>query len=206
MIDEGLAMAYDLKMVERFDPKARITQCFKCQRYGHISRHCMNKQKCGYCGGDHTTEECADKSQAPRKSCAACNSGEQHASWSTACQARLRDMQRAKTVRRTMARLYPVPGKESHIPIFSETPAGSMRFTGSTQSSDGFTVVTKKRKFGTPGRPIGSINKAKTIEKGEGTRTLDFTPQISLRKPSDSPASTQLTAESEMEVESTQFD
>ena len=30
MIDEGLAMAYDLKMVERFDLKARITQCFKC--------------------------------------------------------------------------------------------------------------------------------------------------------------------------------
>ena len=67
-------------------------------------------------------------------------------------------------------------------------------------------MVTKKRKFGTPGRLIGSINKAKTIEKGKGTRTLDFTPQISLRKPSDSPASTQLTAESEMEVESTQFD
>ena len=101
-----------------------------------------------------------------------------------------------------MARLYPVPGKESHIPIFSETPAGSMRFTGSTQSSDGFTVVTKKRKFGTPGRPIGSINKAKTIKKGKGTRTLDFTPQISLCKPSDSLASTQLTAESEIEVES----
>ena len=104
-----------------------------------------------------------------------------------------------------MARLYPVPGKESHIPIFSETPAGSMRFTGSTQSSDGFTVVTKKRKFGTPGRPIGSINKAKTIKKGKGTHTLDFTPQISQCKPSDSPASIQLSAESEIEVESTLF-
>ena len=80
-----------------------------------------------------------------------------------------------------------------------------MRFTGSTQLSDGFTMVTKKRKFRTPRRPIGSINKAKTIKKGEGTRTLDFTTQINLRKPSDSPASTQLTAESEIEVESTPF-
>ena len=92
----------------------------------------MNKQKYGYCGGDHTTEEYADKSQALHKSCAAYNSGEQHTSWLTACQARLRDIQRVKTVRRIMTRLYPVPGKESHILIFSETPAGSMGFTGST--------------------------------------------------------------------------
>ena len=66
-------------------------------------------------------------------------------------------------------------------------------------------MVTKKKKFGTPGRLIGSINKAKTIERGKGTRTLDFTPQISLRKPSDLPASIQLTVESEIEVESTPF-
>ena len=62
-------------------------------------------------------------------------------------------------------------------------------------------MVTKKRKFGTPGRLIGSINKAKTIKKGKGTRTLDFTPQISLYKPSNLLASIQLTAESEIEVE-----
>ena len=66
-------------------------------------------------------------------------------------------------------------------------------------------MITKKRKFGTPRRLIGSINKAKTIKKDKGTRTLDFTPQISLCKPSDLPVSIQLTAESEIEVESTLF-
>jgi len=30
LISEGLAISYDLKMVERFDPKCRIIQCFKC--------------------------------------------------------------------------------------------------------------------------------------------------------------------------------
>ena len=123
MINEDLAMAYDLKMAERFDPKARITQCIECQRYGYTSRHCMSKQKCGHCGGDHTTEECSDMSQAPRKSRAACSGG-QHASWSTACPARLRDIQRAKTVRRTMPRLYPVAGKDLQTPIFGEIPHG----------------------------------------------------------------------------------
>jgi hypothetical protein len=104
-----------------------------------------------------------------------------------------------------MPRLYLVLGKEPRTPIFSEIPAGSMRFTGATQSSNGFTIITKKRKFGTPGRLIGSINKAKTIEKDVGTYTLDFTPQIDLRRPRDSPASTQLTVELEIEVESTPF-
>ena len=91
----------------------------------------MNKQKYGYCGGDHTTEEYADKSQALRKSCAV-YSGGQYASWLTVYTARLRDTQRAKTVRRIIPRLFPVPGKESQIPIFSKVPVGSMRFTGST--------------------------------------------------------------------------
>jgi hypothetical protein len=66
-------------------------------------------------------------------------------------------------------------------------------------------VVTKKRKFGTPDRLIGSINKAKTFKKGKGVHTLDFTPQISLRKPSDSSVSIQLSADSEIEVESILF-
>ncbi len=43
LINEGLVIAFDLKIVERFDPKARIIQCFKCQRYSYTSRHCMNR-------------------------------------------------------------------------------------------------------------------------------------------------------------------
>jgi hypothetical protein len=202
LISEGLAMKYDLKIVERFDPRARITQCFKCQRYGHTSRHCMSKQKCGYCGGDHTTEGCADKSEAPRKSCAACSGG-QHTSWSTACPMKLQDIQRAKTYRRTMSRLYPVAAKVAETLIFSSTPAGSIRFPSATQSSDGFTMVTKKRKFGTPGRPIGAVGRAKTIERDAETRSLSFIPQIAERGFDDSPASTQRSAEPEMEVELT---
>jgi hypothetical protein len=85
-------------------------------------------------------------------------------------------MQRAKTIRRIIPRLYLVLGKESQILIFYEIPTGSIRFTGSTQPSNGFTIVTKKRKFGTPGRLIGSINKAKTFKRSKGIRTLDFTP------------------------------
>jgi hypothetical protein len=35
LINEGIALAFDLKMVEWYDPKCRIIQYFKYQRYGH---------------------------------------------------------------------------------------------------------------------------------------------------------------------------
>jgi hypothetical protein len=64
-------------------------------------------------------------------------------------------------------------------------------------------MVTKKRKLGTSGRLVGSINKTKTIKKGKGIHTLDFTPHINLCKPSNLLVSIQLNVESEIEVEST---
>jgi len=87
LIREGMVMKYDLKMVETYNSKCRLTQCFKCQRYGHTSLTCKSQQKCGYCGGGHITEQCADKTQATHKRCAACDGGE-HMSWSQACPAR----------------------------------------------------------------------------------------------------------------------
>ena len=112
-------------------------------------------------------------------------------------------MKRARTVRRTMLRLYPVAAKGLQTPIFSQPTAETIRFLSSTQSSDGFTTVTKKRKFGTPGRPIGAVGKAKTIERDAETRSLSFIPQINVRRFGDSPTSTQRSIESEIEVELT---
>ena len=99
-------------------------------------------------------------------------------------------MQRARTVRRTMSRLYPVTARVVETSMFSGTPTGSIRFPSATQSSDGFTTVTKKRKFGTPGRLIGAVGKVKTIKRDTETRSLSFIPQIAVRKFSDSPTST----------------
>jgi hypothetical protein len=202
LISQGLTLAFDLKIVERYDSKCRIIQCFKCQRYGHISTRCQSAQKCGHCGGGHTTNECAEGSQAKRRCCAACDGG-QHASWSTACQSRVREGQRARTARRIMIRLYPVSVR-APTPIFNDSPAGSMRFTSSTQSSEGWTDVTliKKRKFGTPGRSVRAVNKAKIIERDTDTRTFNFVSQIIMQKFGESPASTQLSTDTEMDAES----
>jgi hypothetical protein len=202
LINEGLAISYDLKIVERHDQRCRITQCFKCQRYGHISTQCRNQQKCGHCGGEHTTDECAAETQASQRSCAACTGGD-HPSWSTACPSRIQEASRAKTARIIMMRLYPVPAKATPPP--GDTPTDSIRFTGATQANDEWTTVTtKKRKYAAPGRPIGSLNRLKAIPRDADNHILNFSSQSSIRKEYETPTSTQLTAESEREIESTQ--
>jgi hypothetical protein len=55
LITEGVVIEYDLKLTERYDVSCRITQYFKCQRYGHISLIYLNTEKCGHCGGNHNT-------------------------------------------------------------------------------------------------------------------------------------------------------
>ena len=210
LISEGVVMTFDLKLAERYDPKCRITQCFKCQRYGHISSACTREQRCGHCGGKHTTEACANEPKAVRKSCAACEGGE-HTSWSPACPARDREASRAKYVRRTMPKLYPVSANE--VPQtrnrVSETPSPYIRFTGASQANDDWVVVgTKKRRIAQPGRPIGAVGRAKTLEREAGSQSItDFTwtTQSSLgnRHDSETPADSQANIDDLMEQEST---
>lgn len=48
---------------------------------------------------------------------------------------------------------------------YTEIPTTSFRFTGDSQTSEGWTIISspKKRKFNTIGRPTGSINRTKII-------------------------------------------
>jgi hypothetical protein len=107
MIREGVIMGYDLKSVERYDTRCRITQCFKCHKYGHISSICLNAEKCGFCGEGHPTESCAVKSQESRMKCAGCNGGN-HTAWSKLCPARIKELGRAKAARLVLPTLFPV--------------------------------------------------------------------------------------------------
>ena len=99
-------------------------------------------------------------------------------------------MQRARTVRRTMSRLYPVTARVVETSMFGTTSASSIRFPSAIQSSDGFTTVTKKRKFSTPGRLIGAIGKVKIIKRDTEIRSLSFILKIAINKFSDLSIST----------------
>jgi hypothetical protein len=108
MILEGVLLQYELKTVELYDPRSRITQCFNCQKYdGHKSRTCRSSTRCGNCGGEHPTKECACKSPTARRRCAACQGGD-HPSWAASCPARIKEISRARHAYATRASLHPV--------------------------------------------------------------------------------------------------
>jgi hypothetical protein len=171
-------IGYDLKLTERYDASCRITQCFKCQKYGHISSICSNTDTCGHCGGSHNIETCAGISPAPRKRCAACHGGE-HKSWSTECPARAKEILRAKTAKRALPRLFPISAMPPTLrEAFGGTPAESTRPSGGSQATEGWsTVATKKRKLQALGRPIGAVSKAKTINRDASQSIFSFTSQ-----------------------------
>ena len=209
LINEGVIMGYDLKLVERYDAGCRITQCFKCQKYGHISSICPNAEKCGHCGSDHTTEKCAGVSPALRKRCAACQGGE-HTSWSAECPARVKETLRAKAARAVLPKLFPVsttvPTLREAFGAVSVPAADSKRLSGGSQATENWsTMATKKMKLQIPGRPIAAVSKAKTITKDVNQSIFSFGNQTQqgTRGASDTPASTQPDKSSQMDCEST---
>jgi hypothetical protein len=202
-------MGYDLKLVERYDAGCRITQCFKCQKYGHISSICPNAEKCGHCGSDHTTEKCAGVSPTLRKRCAACQGGE-HTSWSAECPARVKETLRAKAARAALPKLFPVsttvPTLREAFGAVSVPATDSKHLSGGSQATENWsTVATKKRKLQIPGRPIGAVSKAKTITKDVNQSIFSFGNQTQqgTRGASDTPASTQPDKSSQMDCDST---
>jgi hypothetical protein len=179
LIREGVIMGYDLKLTERYDSKCRITQCFKCQKYGHISHACLNAQKCGFCGEGHSTEACPDKTQATHKKCAGCNGGN-HTSWSKDCPARIKELQRARAARLTLSRLFPVATTKQFLTESSkDSQAESRRPPGASQRTEDALDASKKRKLNPTGRPIGAMNKAKTLNRNASANNsiLNFTSQ-----------------------------
>ena len=64
---------------EKYAPELNITQCYKCYKFGHLAKHCKNKQKCGNCGHeDHDATKCINDTK-----CAGC--GDSHPAWHIEC-------------------------------------------------------------------------------------------------------------------------
>ena len=59
----------------QFERSLIITQCFRCQQWGHRQSACAKQVKCGFCAGQHQTRECKKE----RPSCANCGKG--HTAW-----------------------------------------------------------------------------------------------------------------------------
>ncbi|KAL1141024.1 hypothetical protein AAG570_000950 [Ranatra chinensis] len=57
--------------VQKYTTEEAVTQCYRCQLFGHSSRYCNLQQKCVRCAGNHRASECDREKIKPK--CANCN-------------------------------------------------------------------------------------------------------------------------------------
>ena len=159
IIQRGLVSNFALHLAEYYSPESRLTQCFKCQAYGHVAPVCRKVEAYGYCAGKHNTQECTTQTQLK---CANC--GKRHAAWNLECSIR-----RAAKVKSMQAR----------CTAPTRFPQRSCA-TVSIEEERGWTLVeSKKRKLSPaatdrkragPGRPP-----AVQTPNAPSQRTLSFT-------------------------------
>jgi hypothetical protein len=158
IIRRGLVSNFAIHLAEYYSPESRLTQCFKCQAYGHVAPVCRKAESCGHCAGKHNTKDCVTQSQLK---CANC--GKKHAAWNHECSVR-----RAAKVKSMQAR-YTAP---TRFPQRSDA-------TVDVEEERGWTLVeSKKRKLSPaatdrrragPGRPP-----AVQTPNARSQRTLSF--------------------------------
>lgn len=164
LITEGLINDYEWKWCQRAERVGRLTQCFQCYKYGHIGRHCKEKNVCGRCAGAHTTKIC-DK-EAGVKACAAC--GEKgHEAWAPVCSEKKLQKRKADARAARVQAFFDADASKSPA---VDTPANSVDSEGE-EIPNGWRIVThigKKRSANRVG--IVSANSKSSAEPQKEVR------------------------------------
>ena len=99
-LKRGMSIKGRFYYPEKYTPEHNITQCYKCYKFGHLAKHCKNKQKCGNCGNeDHNTASCTNDTK-----CAGC--GDSHPAWHIECSKRDEEGNRLKALKRAATDCY----------------------------------------------------------------------------------------------------
>ena len=80
LIDEELLFQNKLKHCELYHENCCLMQCFKCQKYEHITWICHQNQKCSFCAiSEHNDHSCVFWNELNRYCCM--NYEESHSAW-----------------------------------------------------------------------------------------------------------------------------
>lgn len=118
-LSKGLVIEGILHDCEIFHSRARMTQCFKCQGYGHVSKACRNQARCAHCAGHHNTKECKNSADPTKTRCAACDT-QGHKAWMAICPRRAKERERAQVLRSALPNRY----TEGYSPSATPAPSG----------------------------------------------------------------------------------
>jgi hypothetical protein len=120
-IGRGLVLKGKNHTCSRYDKTFSIQQCFNCLTYGHIAKYCRRKNRCGYCAGDHLTENCKHPKDRTRAKCAVCSEKKlreeqtKHYAFDRECPERAARLEEARSSRINGPQFYPLVTRSGDI-------------------------------------------------------------------------------------------
>lgn len=63
----------------RFDRSLTMRYCLRCSKYGHIGTVCHEQERCGFCSGEHRTNDRTRKINGGKSTCPNCKG--RHLAW-----------------------------------------------------------------------------------------------------------------------------
>ncbi len=117
MLFESLMKIFEIKKCERFIKNCILQQCFNCQKYEHIEKHCRIVVVCEKCVMKHHISECDSSIIEKYKMCETCENRE-HIAWSSKCRMRRKKKQKTEHVWQTRMRLYFVSESQIALSVF----------------------------------------------------------------------------------------
>ena len=196
VLDEGLLIGTEQFTAVLFDRDCRITQCFKCHRYGHTAKACRNAPFCHRCGGAHSDVKCP--TGANGKHCPSCPNM-QHKPWTKDCPRRQQERARADLAWNSRPERFPErpfaisrtvsPTSSADMTTPRTVPSASAATTATPSAGsgppfiDGFQLVMgggKKRKMSPPPeaarKPVGRPRKVTAQAPSQGRPAVPRTP------------------------------
>jgi hypothetical protein len=111
LIKEELLNEHTHLVCEYFEKECRIKQCFKCQRYDHVSKTCKNSKKCKQCVQKHLTKDC--RIAIDHRICVNCEN--KHSTWSFQCDVKTTKKRRLNIIWRNKSILHVETSRDTNV-------------------------------------------------------------------------------------------
>jgi hypothetical protein len=150
MFFENFMKIFEIKKCERFIKNCILRQCFNCQKYEHIKKHCRIVVVCEKCVMRHHISECDSSIIEKYKMCETCENRE-HIAWSSKCRMRRKKKQKTEHVRQIRMWLYFVSEAQIAFNVFwfvinSSTTSFTISITNSKDAFSKWKMIKIKKK------------------------------------------------------------
>lgn len=133
LIEQGLLLGAEFHDCEIFCGDCQVTQCFRCQSYGHTAKHCQNVVRCGHCAAaGHKSTDCTKKEDHTAHRCVVCKG--KHPAWSRDCSVRKAQAAAARQAYLSRPSRFQIRIKHRETPI-TQTPIIDLRFNTSQETT-----------------------------------------------------------------------